>query len=141
VPSDCKSSSHASQVICAPGEGDWNGNDKVLMVLPERNTKKGIFQNRIMHTIFFLSQYSLLDVHVYFDYIELSQKIHVQYKLVDTNTILFKTPPCPLTPNYRNRAIPIRITQNGKIVGQVNFIYNLRESGDFKLRKYIYIFL
>ena len=69
----------------------------------------------------------LVDVRVYFDYIELNEKVYVEYNTVDVNTIHFRAPSCPLSRDNQKRAVPIRITQNGTIIGKVDFIYNSRK--------------
>ena len=58
---------------------------------------------------------------------ELNDKVYIPYEPVDMNTILIQTPACPLYPGIQNRAIPICISQKGKMIGKYNFVYLTRK--------------
>lgn len=65
--------------------------------------------------------------NLYFDYVELDIKRIIQYRFVDTRTILFETPACLMAPTGENQSIPIIIMQDGEVVEKLNFVYLARK--------------
>jgi hypothetical protein len=64
---------------------------------------------------------------IYFDYVELNQKINIQYELVDMKTIAFQTPTCLVVPDDQNRTVPIVVMQDEKVIAKINFLYVARK--------------
>jgi len=66
----------------------------------------------------------LLVCKVIFEHPLMNQHDEIQIEFVDTKTIVFVTPPCPIQANGHQRIyIPIVVTQSGEEIARVNFLY------------------
>ncbi|CAF1060927.1 unnamed protein product [Rotaria sordida] len=94
-----------SSFRCSPQSGDWHGGEEIIMVIPKIDKRKS-FTVRFVHPL-------------------INPTSSISLEFLDTKTILFYTPPCPvpLTRNNPSISIPIVVTQNGLEIARVNFVY------------------
>ncbi|CAF2375946.1 unnamed protein product [Rotaria sp. Silwood2] len=94
-----------SSFRCTPQSGDWQGGEEIIMVVPKIDKRKSFF---------------VRFVHPFID-----PKSTINFEFLDTKTILFHTPPCPipLTRDNPSVSIPIVVTQNDLEIARVNFVY------------------
>jgi hypothetical protein len=51
----------------------------------------------------------------------------IKVSFVDSKTIFFQTPPCPILLAEENISVPIVVTQNDLVIAQINFVYLTRK--------------
>ncbi|CAF3920202.1 unnamed protein product [Rotaria sordida] len=90
-------------IKCAPRKGDWYGGDEILMTLPKLDKRK-VFS-------------------IFFDYGSMGKIAAIKLTFVDSKTIFFQTPPCPMLMAERNLTVQIIVIQNDLIIACIDFIY------------------
>ncbi|CAF3772748.1 unnamed protein product [Rotaria socialis] len=90
---------------CSPKKGDCKGGDEIIMVIPKIDRRKSLT--------------------VCFEHPSINSRCNVSLEFLDTRTILFYSPPCPLMLTIDNPtvSIPIVVTQNSAVIAHVDFIY------------------
>jgi hypothetical protein len=65
-----------------------------------------------------------LACEIYFEYYFPEQRQLIEIEYVDSKTVAFTTPACPMQANGNQRIeIPITVHQNGEEIGRINFVY------------------
>lgn len=111
-------------VICTPRKGAWAGGDEILMVIPKLDRRKGKKTKRGISSRF---TENILVFNIYFDYGSMGKFNDIQVSSVDSRTIFFQTPSCPLIAAGQNLVVPIVVTQNDLIIAQIDYIYLARK--------------
>lgn len=70
---------------------------------------------------------NFLAFSIYFDYGTMGKYHDIKVTLVDSRTIFFQSPPCPLLADSKNYAVPIVVIQNDLIIAQIDYVYLTRE--------------
>jgi hypothetical protein len=65
--------------------------------------------------------------NIYFDYGSMGQWNDIKISFVDTKTIFFVTPPCPMLVAEQNLTVPLIVTQNDLIIARIDFVYLTRK--------------
>jgi hypothetical protein len=65
-----------------------------------------------------------LACEIYFEYTFPERRQLIEFEYVDSKTVAFTTPACPMLANGNQTIeIPITINQNGEEIGRINFVY------------------
>jgi hypothetical protein len=110
-------------VRCSPQRGDVQGGEEILMVIPKVDKRKG---NSIVDLLMNSERdFIFLAFSVRFDHPSMDQRSTVNMVFVDTKTISFYSPPCPvlLTRENPSYSVPIVVTQNNNELARIDFIY------------------
>jgi len=111
-----------SSVICVPNRGSWLGNQEVLMVLSKLDRRKCRFEFNLSLKINFLFSAP----KVQFEHPLMNDIGEIKFEYVDTKTILFSTPPCPISfETSETIQVPIVVTQGPEEIARVNFYYQI----------------
>ena len=51
----------------------------------------------------------------------------IKVSFVDSKTIFFQTPPCPMLAAEQNLTVPLVVTQNDLIIARIDFVYLARK--------------
>jgi hypothetical protein len=70
---------------------------------------------------------AVLVFNIYFDYGLMGRLSDIKVSFVDSKTIFFQTPPCPILLAEENISVPIVVTQNDLVIAQINFVYLARK--------------
>lgn len=81
----------------------------------------------LIHNIGFYSLF-FLAYHIDFDFGEAGVQTVNDIIVVDTKTLLFVTPACPMLPGDENAKVSIIITENNFALNPIDFCYITRES-------------
>ncbi|CAF0725571.1 unnamed protein product [Rotaria sp. Silwood1] len=94
-----------SSFRCSPQSGDAQGGEEIIMVVPKIDKRKS-FTVRFVHPL-------------------IDSRSCTNLEFLDTKTILFYTPACPvpLTRDNPTISIPIVVTQNNLEIARVDFVY------------------
>jgi hypothetical protein len=69
----------------------------------------------------------ILVFNIYFDYGSMGQLNDIRISFVDSKTICFQTPPCPMLVAEQNLTVPLIVTQNDLIIARIDFVYLTRK--------------
>lgn len=129
-------------VICTPRKGAWGGGDEILMVIPKLDRRKSKVKEFNMNTNRW--RRNILVFSIYFDYGAMGKSSDFKVLLVDSRTIFFRTPACPLLAVSQNLIVPIVVIQNDVVIAKVDYIYLARKHSStnrMKKKKQFFFFL
>ncbi|CAF3953028.1 unnamed protein product, partial [Rotaria sordida] len=90
-------------IKCIPQKGDWQGDDEVLIIMSKPIKGK---------------KYTIC-----FDFGLFGEQIVNEITHIDTKTILFRTPPCPILPGDKNFQVSVIIKENNLLLSSIDFYY------------------
>ncbi|CAF1155658.1 unnamed protein product [Rotaria sordida] len=93
-------------IKCIPQKGDWQGDDEVLIIMSKPIKGK---------------KYTIC-----FDFGLFGEQIVNEITHIDTKTILFRTPPCPILPGDKNFQVSVIIKENNLLLSSIDFYYVTR---------------
>ncbi|CAF2241671.1 unnamed protein product [Rotaria magnacalcarata] len=92
-----------TKLKCVPQKGDWKGGDEVVIIMP-KPTKRKVY-------------------NICFDFGSYGQQTVKEIECIDTKTLAFRTPSCPILPDDENIKASIIIRENNSTLYSTDFYY------------------